>query len=120
MLSPDSAPYRGTPLQAAALKALVVEEIENMKGRDIVVLDVGGRSSITDCMVICAGNSKRHVQSIAEHVATAAKQAGVMPLGVEGGEFGEWVLVDLGNVVVHVMQEKARDFYQLEKLWGHD
>lgn len=107
-------------MQLSALKALVIEEIDNLKGRDTVTIDLAGRSNVTDCMVICAGNSKRHVQSIAEHVATAAKAAGVVPLGVEGMEFGEWVLVDLGSLVLHVMQEKARDFYQLEKLWGHD
>lgn len=107
-------------MQVSALKDLVVDEIDNSKGRDIVTIDVSGRSNITDCMVICAGNSKRHVQSIAEHVATASKNAGVIPIGVEGMEDGEWVLVDLGNVVLHVMQEKARDFYQLEKLWSND
>lgn len=107
-------------MQVAQVKNLVVTAIEDLKGRDIAILDVAGRSNITDCMVVCAGNSKRHVQSIAENVATEAKANGIMPLGIEGMEFGEWVLVDLGNVVVHVMQEKARDFYQLEKLWGHD
>ncbi len=106
-------------MQLSALKALVIDEIENIKGRDIVTIDLAGRSNVTDCMVICAGNSKRHVQSIAEHVASAARAADVMPLGVEGMEFGEWVLVDLGSLVLHVMQEKARDFYQLEKLWSN-
>ena len=81
------------------LKAFVVEKIEDLKGRDIIDLDVSEKSSITETMLICSGNSKRHVVSIAENV-------------------GDWVLVDLGDVVLHVMQDDARDFYQLEKLWG--
>lgn len=100
------------------LKAFVVEKIEDLKGRDIIDLDVSGKSSVTDNMIICSGNSKRHVISIAENLVVEAKKADYPPLGIEGKELGDWVLVDLGNVVVHVMQDEARDFYQLEKLWG--
>lgn len=107
-------------MHPAQLKTLALSAIDDLKGRDVAVLDVAGRSNVTDCMVVCAGNSKRHVQSIAANVATEAKAQGVNVLGVEGAAEGEWVLVDLGSVVVHVMQEKAREFYQLEKLWGHD
>ncbi len=105
-------------MQADELKQFVLDKIDDMKGRDVVSLDVSKQSSVTDCMIICSGNSKTHVKSIADNVALEAKRAGVQPLGVEGAEFGEWVLVDLGDVVVHVMQDKARDFYALEKLWG--
>ena len=105
-------------MQLEQLKLLVLKEIENMKGRDIIVLNVEGLSDITDCMVICSGNSKRHVQSIAENVATSLKHAGLQPLGIEGETAGDWVLVDVGDLVVHVMQDEARDFYQLEKLWS--
>lgn len=100
------------------LKAFVVDKIENLKGRDIIDLDVSGKSTVTDTMLVCSGNSKRHVISIAENVVVEAKQAGNPPLSIEGRETGDWVLVDLGDVVLHVMQDEARDFYQLEKLWG--
>lgn len=105
-------------MQLEQIKSLVLEKVEDMKGRDVVVLDVENLSDITDCMVICSGNSKRHVQSIAEHVATSLKHEGTQPLGVEGEQSGDWVLVDLGELVLHVMQDEARDFYQLEKLWS--
>lgn len=100
------------------LKQFVIEKIEDLKGRDIIDLDVTGKSTVTDTMLVCSGNSKRHVVSIADKVVTEAKQIGVVPLSVEGSDTGEWVLVDLGDIVVHVMQDEARDFYQLEKLWG--
>lgn len=100
------------------LKAFVVDKIEDLKGRDIIDLDVSGKSTVTDTMLVCSGNSKRHVISIAENVVIEAKQAGNPPLSIEGRDTGDWVLVDLGDVVLHVMQDEARDFYQLEKLWG--
>lgn len=105
-------------MQHEQLKAFVLDKIDDMKGRDIVELNVKGKSTVTDTMVICSGNSKRHVSAIAEHVQVEAKHAGHAPLSVEGKETGEWVLVDLGEIIVHVMQDEARDFYQLEKLWG--
>jgi ribosome-associated protein len=95
----------------------VVDKIEDMKARDVVIIDVEGKSNVTDTLVICSGNSKRHVSSIAENLIKESKQAGHAPLGVEGKDAGEWVLVDLGDVVAHVMQDETRDFYQLEKLW---
>lgn len=105
-------------MQGKALTDFVIDKVADMKGRDVVVLNVSKKSNITDTLVICSGNSKRHVQSIAENVATEAKHAGNKPLGIEGQEEGEWVLVDLGDLVLHVMQDATRDFYQLEKLWG--
>ncbi|MBT1452035.1 ribosome silencing factor [Glaciecola sp. XM2] len=95
----------------------VVEKFEDMKARDIIVIDVSDKSSVTDTLVICSGNSKRHVSSIANNLIVETKQAGHPPLSVEGKDAGEWVLVDLGSVVAHVMQDETRDFYQLEKLW---
>lgn len=100
------------------LQSFVVEKIDDMKARDVLTIDVSEKSSITDHMIVCSGNSKRHVQSIAENVITSAKQSGIKPLGIEGVDLGEWILVDLGDVVLHVMQDSSRDFYQLEKLWG--
>lgn len=105
-------------MQSTELVEFVIAKIEDLKGRDIVTLDVQEKSSITDFMVICSGNSKRHVQSIGDSVYIEAKKAELNIIGVEGKQHGEWVLVDLGSVIVHVMQESTRDFYQLEKLWG--
>ena len=100
-----------------ALVKLVVEALEDVKGADIKVLDVQGLTSVTDWMVICTGTSNRHTKSLADNVIDMAKQSGNRPLGIQGTETGEWVLVDLGHVVVHVMLAQARAFYQLEKLW---
>ena len=105
-------------MQSTELVEFVISKIDDLKGRDIVTLDVQEKSSITDFMVICSGNSKRHVQSIGDNVYLEAKNSELNIIGVEGKQHGEWVLVDLGTVIVHVMQESTRDFYQLEKLWG--
>ena len=104
-------------MEIEQLKQLVIDALEDLKGKDIKVVDVRGKSSITDIMVIVSGTSDRHLKSLANSVISKAKQAGVMPLGVEGESGGEWVLVDLGDVVVHVMMPAIRDFYNLEKLW---
>ncbi|MBP8173175.1 MAG: ribosome silencing factor [Aeromonadaceae bacterium] len=105
-------------MQGQTLHTFIVDKIDDLKGRDIVVLDVRGKSSITDCMIICSGNSNRHVCSIADHVAEELRHAGLQPLGIEGEAEGEWVLVDMGDVIVHVMQDDTRALYQLEKLWS--
>jgi ribosome-associated protein len=99
------------------LQKLAVHALEELKGVDIKVLDVHELTSITDWMVICTGTSNRHVKSLAENVLQVAKEHGFKPRGVEGLTEGEWALVDLNGVVVHVMQAQARAFYQLEKLW---
>ena len=96
---------------------LVVIALEDMKGQDIEVLDVSNMTTITDTMVIASGTSNRHVRSLADNVVMKAKESGRQPLGVEGEQQGDWILVDLNEVLVHVMLPKARDFYNLEKLW---
>lgn len=105
---------------ADALKQLVLTAIDDMKGEDVVELNVRDKTSVTDLLIIASGTSSRHVKSIASHIAAEAKKSGHMPLGVEGEEQGEWVLVDLGDLVVHVMQPQVRQFYDLEKLWNFD
>lgn len=99
------------------LRDLVLTVLNDMKAKDIKELDVRGRTSITDIMIIASGTSSRHVKSMAETVAFKAKDAGEAPLGTEGLEDGEWALIDLNGMVVHVMQARVRDFYQLERLW---
>ncbi|MEJ6079016.1 ribosome silencing factor [Vibrio sp. 1-Bac 57] len=104
-------------MQDEQLKAFIINQLEDMKAKEIVTIDVAGISDVTDTLIICTGTSKRHVRSIAEQTALAAKNAGEVPLGVEGLEGSEWVLIDMGTVVAHVMQDETRQFYQLEKLW---
>ena len=105
-------------MQAEQLKAIAREALEDLKGLDITEYDVRGLTTVTDIMLIASGTSDRHVKSLADAVVMACKKAGVLPLGVEGEREGEWVLVDLGDVVVHVMQPRIREFYALEKLWS--
>lgn len=99
------------------LTQLVVQALEDLKGQQIKVLDVQGLTTITDRMVVVSGRSDRQVRALANSVVEKAKAAGARPRGVEGDREGEWILIDLGDVVVHVMQAQARAFYQLEKLW---
>jgi ribosome-associated protein len=110
---------RNTLLQSEALSKFVIEKIEDMKGRDIETLNVIGKASFTDYMIVCSGNSKRHVKSIAQNVAMEYRALGTEPLGVEGNDVGEWSLVDLGDVIVHIMTDEQRDKYQLEDLWAN-
>ena len=100
-----------------ALLAQVHAALEEMKAKDCVEIDVRGKTSIADFLVIASGTSTRHVKSIADEAVQFAKKCGVMPLGVEGEREAEWVLVDLGDVIVHVMLPRVREFYALERLW---
>ena len=105
------------PPPIEALLETVHAAIAELKAKDVVEIDVRGKSSVTDYMVIASGTSSRHVKSIADEVVRFAKKLDVMPLGVEGEREAEWVLVDLGDVVVHVMLPRVREFYALERLW---
>ena len=105
-------------MQSEQLKDVVVAALEEIKAKDIVVLDVHKLTSITDIMVVASGTSSRQVKALADNVVEKAKAAGCRPLSIEGEREGEWILVDLADVVVHVMLPTTRDFYQLEKLWG--
>jgi len=99
------------------LRQRVIAALEELKAKDVREIDVRGKTSIADFLVIASGTSTRHVKSIADEVVKYAKQAGMMPLGVEGQRDAEWVLVDLGDIVVHVMLPRIREFYGLERLW---
>lgn len=102
----------------AQLRERVLDALEELKARDVREIDVRGKTSIADTIVIASGTSSRHVKSIADEVVRFAKQAGVLPLGVEGQQEAEWVLVDLGDIIVHVMLPRIREFYSLERLWS--
>jgi len=104
-------------VNTATLRKTVIAALEDLKAKDIREIDVRGKTSIADLLVIASGTSARHVKSIADEVVKFAKKAGVMPLGVEGEQEAEWVLVDLGDVIVHVMLPRIREFYGLERLW---
>jgi ribosome-associated protein len=97
---------------------IIINALEDLKAKDLVQLDVRELSQVMDTLIIATGTSNRHVKSLANNVVMDAKKAGHPPLGVEGMDSGEWVLVDFGDTVVHVMQQETRDFYELEKLWS--
>ena len=101
----------------AVVRQQVINALDELKAKDIREIDVRGKTSIADLLVIASGTSSRHVKSIADEVVRKAKQAGLPPIGVEGQREAEWVLVDLGDIVVHVMLPRTREFYGLERLW---
>jgi len=105
------------PPSPELLLSLVQGALDEIKAKDITQIDVRGKTSIADYLVVASGTSTRHVRSIADEVVQHAKRAGAMPLGVEGEHEAEWVLVDLGDVIVHVMLPRVREYYALERLW---
>ncbi len=107
-------------LQVEATKKMALEALDNLKAENVVLLDVRAQSSFTDYMIFASGSSRRHVSAIAESVVEAAKAADSPAIGVEGEDIGEWVLVDLGDVIIHIMLPDVRLYYDLEKLWGEE
>lgn len=100
-----------------SLKSVVIDALADMKALDVKVLDVRGLTDIADFMVIASGTSDRHVRSVAQRVVERTKEVGFRPHGVEGQQDGDWVLIDLSEIIVHVMLPRVREFYGLEKLW---
>ena len=100
-----------------ALLRQVHAAVEDLKAQDVVEIDVRGKTSVCDFLVIASGTSTRHVKSIADEVVRKVKELDIQPLGVEGEREAEWVLADLGDVVVHIMLPRMREFYALERLW---
>ncbi len=105
-------------MTADELKQIAIAALEDLKGREIVALDVSALTNVADRMIFCSGTSNRHVKSLADNVVTEAKKKGAHIFGVEGEDAGEWVLVDLGDVIVHVMLPETRAFYDLERMWS--
>jgi ribosome-associated protein len=97
---------------------ITLTALDDVKAIDVVVFEVSKLTSISDYMIIASGKSKRQVNALADKVIEVAKKHGVTPLGVEGKEEGEWVLVDLGDIIIHIMYPETREYYQLEKLWS--
>ena len=104
-------------MSSQELSALVLDALDELKAKAVKTMDVGHLTTVTEVMIIATGRSARHVRAVAETVIERCKQAGEPPLGREGEGSGEWVLLDIGDVVVHVMQPEVREFYDLEKLW---
>jgi ribosome-associated protein len=105
-------------MESTQLKEKVIEALDDLKGIQIASLDVTEMTDVMDYLVVASGSSNRHVKSLADNVIETLKGAGCRPIGVEGQNGAEWVLVDFGDVVVHVMLPATRDFYDLERLWS--
>ncbi len=105
-------------LTAKELTDLAIKSLENLKAQDIVVIDVKGKASFTDVMIVASGTSDRHLKAMANEVHIDAKAAGNPPLSTEGEDTRNWILVDLGDVIVHLMRPETREMYELEKLWS--
>lgn len=105
-------------MQTETMRQEILAAIADVKGQDTKVLDVRGVTDFTDYMIIVSGTSSRHVQTVADKVRVHMRERGVRPVGSEGEATGDWVLIDFGDVVVHIMRPQVRDFYNLEKLWG--
>jgi ribosome-associated protein len=116
-LSSSASRKAKSPASNEILRKRVIAALEDLKAKDVREIDVRGKTSIADILFVASGTSARHVKSIADEVVKFAKEAGVMPLGVEGQTEAEWVLVDLGDIIVHVMLPRIREFYGLERLW---
>lgn len=104
-------------MQLSELQNIVINALEDLKAQNIEVIDVAKLSGFTDLIIIASGSSGRQLKALADKVAEECKAAGVRPLGIEGERESEWILVDLGDIVVHLMLPTTRDFYNLEKLW---
>jgi ribosome-associated protein len=112
------APRKPKNTRKPSLPTIVVDALADMKALDIKILDVRGLTDIADTMIIASGTSDRHVHAVAQRVVEKTKSAGFRPHGVEGQKDSDWVLIDLSDVIVHVMLPRVREFYGLEKLWG--
>jgi ribosome-associated protein len=104
-------------MELIELLNLILKTLEDNKAEAIISLNVQELTTVTDWMVICSATSRRHVHTLGDHIVSKVKALGLQPLGVEGDQLNEWLLVDLGDIVVHIMLPEVRRFYSLEKLW---
>jgi len=102
------------------IKDIVINALEDIKGFQIKVIDVREKSNFTDIMIIVSGNTARQVKALGSNLLTVANENNITVLGSEGEQQGEWMLIDLGDIVVHIMQPDIRDFYNIERLWGEN
>ncbi len=107
-------------MEIEKIKDIVITALEDIKGFQIKIINVRGKSNFTDIMVIVSGNTARQVKALGSNLLIVAGENDIKVLGSEGEQQGEWMLIDLGDIVVHIMQPDIRDFYNLEKLWGDD
>ena len=105
-------------MNSEQLCTLIVDALDDVKAQNVTKLDVRKMTTVTDYMIVASGTSNRHVKALVDNVSEKAREAGHKPIGVEGEEGGEWVLLDLQDALVHVMLPKVREFYNLEKLWS--
>jgi ribosome-associated protein len=112
--------YKIRRMKPEQIKDQVVEALEDVKGQDLRVIDIKDISNFADYMIVVSGTSDTHVKALARSASTSLRQQGVIPLGEDGADVGEWVLVDFGDVVLHVMRPEVREYYDLEKLWDQD
>lgn len=106
--------------KSSEMLALVLESLEEDKAEDVVSIDLTGKTPIADHMVVASGRSQRHVGAVADHLVRRLKEAGFGTSQVEGMKQGDWVLIDGGDVVIHVFRPEVREFYRLEKMWSAD
>lgn len=105
---------------AEALRDLIVQSLDDDKGEDIVSIDLAGKTPIADYMIVASGRSHRHVSALADHLIRKLKEGGLGTARVEGLAQGDWVLIDGGDVIIHLFRPEVRSFYKLEKMWAAD
>lgn len=117
---PHKAANGTSPVHGKALLDLVRTSLDDDKAEDVVAIDLAGKSTIADFMVVATGRSQRHVGAMAEHLREALKAAGIVRVSLEGAARADWVLIDGGDIIVHLFRPEVRAFYNLEKMWGAD
>ncbi|MCX8499286.1 MAG: ribosome silencing factor [Caulobacteraceae bacterium] len=117
-LSTDSAPALSADFPAGSVEALILARLEDDKAEDLVCIDLADKSSVADCMVVASGRSHRHVGAMADHLIRSLKEAGFGKARVEGMPHCDWVLIDAGDVIVHLFRPEVRSFYNIEKIWS--
>ena len=114
----QNAPLLSETDDAKALSDFVQSILDENSAQDVIEIDINGKSSVADYMLVASGRSNRHVNALADYVIRALKEQGFKSLGIEGRETGDWILVDVGDVILHIFRPEVRLFYNLEKIWS--